>query len=133
MRSGGAPRCIMCGDEREGLGVKEDLVIKAIRQFKRKVTKNEKGFRLVVCRDCYAKYDKLRSKYERRQMTYVALGLVLTITLAIVSQSVVALLYGLALTLLLCLLSLVGYVPALNMPVAKSDRAQGLTTAPKRR
>lgn len=113
-------RCIICGEKKSGLPVKEDFVIGAIRWFKRNVTKNEKGYRLVVCKDCYKEYHKSRAVFERRQIAYLALGVIFTAVLFFASGlNVFTIPFGLALTLFLYLLLLAGrYTPALDVPRA---------------
>lgn len=115
--------CIICGNAREGLEVREDFVLSAMRWFKRNITRNEKGYRLVVCKECFLKYRKQRSSFERRRMLYVGLGLVFTITILAVSggRFLGALAYGAGLTLFLYALALAGYIPALRMP--RKDRS----------
>jgi len=110
-------RCIICGLPKDGLEVKEDYVINFIRLFKRNVTKNEKGYRLVVCKDCYPKYAKQRKRFDTRRATYITLGVIFTALFLVVSPNkLAALAYGVLITLFLYLLSLVNYVPALNIP-----------------
>ncbi|MGC9037247.1 MAG: hypothetical protein ACP5IK_00840 [Candidatus Micrarchaeia archaeon] len=109
--------CIICGQEKPGIEVKEDNVIRAIRWFKRNVTKNEQGNKLVVCKDCYVKYSALRSKYESRQKLYIALGILFVIFSTIVSTNkLVGLGIGIFIFLLLYLISFLSYIPALNLP-----------------
>lgn len=121
-------RCIICGQERNGLEVKEDFVINGIRMFKRYITRNEKGYRLVVCRDCYPKYKKERDRMVRRQITYVAIGIVLAALLVIVARGrPSSILYGVLVVLFLYLISLINYIPSLKMPNA----GQPIQGAPK--
>ncbi len=110
--------CIVCGKPRTGLKVKRDAVIGAISWIKRNITKNEMRSSLVVCKECFLKYKRERDSFVRRQIIYVALGLVFTITLAALSGSRAsyAIIYGLLLTFMLYLLSLLGYVPNVHMP-----------------
>ncbi|MDE1865519.1 MAG: hypothetical protein KGH94_02680 [Candidatus Micrarchaeota archaeon] len=112
----GKRACMICGKERNGEEVKEDYVIQAMRWFKENVTKNAKGYRIVVCNECMPEYRKLRSKFVRRRVMYVGLGVVFTITLAVVSggRYLGILFYGVAITLFLYALSLVSYVPDLK-------------------
>jgi uncharacterized membrane protein len=110
-------RCIMCGEARDGLEVNEDFVIYTMRWFKRNITKNEKNYRLVVCKDCYPKYYEERKKYEKRQALYLVLGILFAIVLIIVGQNkLIALLYGLIVILFVYLLSLLTYIPSVKIP-----------------
>lgn len=107
---------MVCGKERSGAEVQEDHVIKAMRWFKENVTRNAKGYRIVVCRECMPEYRKLRSKFVRRRAMYVGLGIVFTLTLAAFSggRYASAIAYGVAITLFLYVLALVSYVPELR-------------------
>ncbi|MEM3227549.1 MAG: hypothetical protein QXR58_00620 [Candidatus Micrarchaeaceae archaeon] len=119
-------RCIICGLQKDGLELKEDYIIALIRFFKRNITKNEKGYRLVVCKDCYIKYAKQRGKFERRRAAYVAIGIVFMVLFVIVSPNKLsAVLYGLLITLFLYLLSLLNYMPALTLPKRPSASLPG--------
>mgnify|MGYP001626225261 CR=1 FL=1 len=109
--------CIICGQEKLGIEVKEDYVIQAIRWFKRNVTKNEQGNKLVVCKDCYVKYSEMRAKYESRTKLYLTLGLLFLVFSFLVSSNKIAgLAMGVSVFLLLYLISFLSYVPALNIP-----------------
>ena len=107
---------MVCGKEKAGSDVEEDHVIRAMRWFKENVSKNAKGYRIVVCNECMPEYRKLRSKFVRRRAMYVGLGIIFTVSVAVVSGGrylgVVA--YGLGITLFLYALSLISYVPALK-------------------
>lgn len=108
--------CIMCGNRREGLPVVNDHVIEAIRLFKRKVTRNERGSRLVVCRTCYPEYKKRRDKYTSRQALYIGLGVIFMILSLIIAPSVPTFLIALAVLLVMYVFSLLNYTPAIEMP-----------------
>jgi hypothetical protein len=124
----GKKACMVCGRERDGNDIEEDHVIRAMRWFKEHVSRNAKGYRIVVCRECMPEYRRLRSRFVRRRSIYVGLGIVFTLTILVVSGGrylgVVA--YGIAITLFLYLLSLVSYVPELR-------RGSGPDTAKSRR
>jgi len=110
-------RCIICGERRSGLSVNEDNTIRFIRWFKRNITKNEKGYRLVVCKDDYQKYYKARKKFESRRALYLALGVVFTVLMLFVSQNKVwALVYGAIIIVFFYLLTYLTYMPSLKMP-----------------
>ena len=108
--------CIICGKEKPGIEVKPDFVIESIRWIKRNITRNEKGNRLVVCRDCYPAYRKLRERFERREKIYLTLGILFALLSFLISSNK---LYGLGIGLLvialLYLFSLLSYIPSLNM------------------
>ncbi len=109
-------RCIICGQQKPGLTVKDDFVLDSIRWIKRNITKNEKGYTLVVCKEDYKKYLKERNKYIRRQIFYIAVGIIFAALLIIDARSIGAVLFGLAIILLLYLLSLLSYIPAVELP-----------------
>lgn len=111
-------RCIICGEKRDGLEVSDDFIIEMIRWIKRNVTKNEKGYRLVVCKDDFLKYKKARDSYQRKQMFYLVLGAVFAFTLILLSGPNIlgAILYGAIIILFLYALAQISYMPALTMP-----------------
>ncbi len=110
-------RCILCGQEKNGIPVKADYIINSIRWFKRNVTKNEKHYTLVVCKDDYKKYYKARSSFIRKQVGYVALGIIFTVMLAITSRgNLTGIFVGVIITLFLYFMSLLSYMPPLALP-----------------
>jgi hypothetical protein len=118
--------CIICGRKVPGLKVKNDYILSSIRWFKHNVTRNEKGFRLVVCKDDFAKYYKQRKSFERRRSTYVGLGVVFAAALFILSDfNYASLFYGLGIVVFLYLLSLVNYMPALEATSKDEARKPG--------
>ena len=122
--------CIICGKRIAGLEVRDDHILSSIRWFKRNVTRNEKGFRLVVCKDDFPKYYKQRKSFERKRSLYLGLGIVFAIALFVMSSfNLYSLLYGLGIVVFLYLLSLVSYMPALEAAAAaakqKNDSSAG--------
>ncbi len=116
------PRCIYCGKKRDGLGIREDYVIRAVRWFNRKVLHRYHNYRLVVCRDCYLNYRKARARYLKKQATYLAIGIIFAGLLIFVSSAnLFAFAYGIAIILFMYLLSLVSYVPALEVGQEKKE------------
>jgi len=111
--------CIVCAKEKPGIPIKEDRVIGTIRLIKKNVLKSEKRNRIVVCKDCYEDYKKYRKRYTRRQALYLALGVVFLIMLMLINPSVYAALTGLGMLALLYLLSLLNYMPELDIPAGK--------------
>ena len=110
-------RCILCGAARPGLAVREDFVIGSIRWFKRNVAHNEKGYSLVVCRECYPKYKKALASYRRKQVAYVAIGIIFMALLIVLSQDkFLAALSGIAIVAFMYLLSLLSYMPSVSIP-----------------
>jgi hypothetical protein len=113
--------CILCGKEKQGVPVKEDRVIDAIRWFKKNVTKNEQHNFLVVCKEDYPRYRKERSKYTSRRIIYIGLTLFLGLGFFILNPSPLAVLLLLFLLALGYLFSLLNYMPdiVLGTPAAK--------------
>ncbi len=126
-------RCIICGLEKKGLKVKEDHVIYAIRWFKRNVSRNEKGYDLVVCRDCYKKYSSARSSYNRKLFAYLGIGILATVLwIAVGGIKLYSIAAGIVLIAFMYLLSLLSYIPGLDVKKpalekganARSDRSR---------
>ena len=113
-------RCIICGERRNGLEVNKDHIIDAIRWFKRNVTKNERNYRLTVCKDCYPKYKKSRDSYLWKEAAYTAIGLIFAAVLVIASSDRLAsTAYGAAIVLMMYLLSQLSYMPGVRTPAAR--------------
>jgi hypothetical protein len=108
--------CIICGGKKDGIEIREDHVIEAIRLFNRKVLRQPpKNNRIVVCEACYPKYKAQRKKYLGRQRLYLILGGLFVVFGVIVSlNKLEALLVGIVLIAVLYLFSLLTYVPELK-------------------
>lgn len=122
--------CIMCGAERPGIPVKGDMVLDAIRWFKRNVTRNAKDNLLVVCKDDWPRYNKARKRFMTRRAIYVALGVLFVILVNAVAFT----LSTFALTLLVLaffyLLSLFNYIPALDLGKREAKAPAGAARPP---
>ncbi|MCL4375259.1 hypothetical protein M1394_00460 [Candidatus Marsarchaeota archaeon] len=114
--------CIVCGKEKKGIEIEHDIIIKSIRWFKRNVTKNEKNNVLVVCSSCYPLYKKSRDKFELRERLYIALGLIFFILMVFISHTIASFIAGLVVIAFLYLLSLMNYMPKLDLEKAKKIR-----------
>jgi hypothetical protein len=111
------PRCIVCGEQKEGLGVKTDNVIKTLRWLNQHTVKAKNPYIPVVCRECFPKYYKKRKSFERKQVIYVIIGIFFLIFLAIAARgSIGAILVGLLITGFMYLLSFLTYMPQLDIP-----------------
>jgi len=117
------PRCIICGEAKEGLPVEEDYIIATIRWINRSVFKKYRNHRLVVCKECYLKYSKQRERYVHKQITYIAIGVLFTLALFFVSYNPISLLYGIAVIVFMYALSLISYIPALNIKKPEIKKA----------
>lgn len=111
--------CIMCGNKKPGIEVKSDRVISTMRWFKRNVTKNEQGHKLVVCKACYSGYKKGYDRFRSRQKLYLALGILFAI-FGLLSFSLGALVMSLLFVLVMYLLSFLSYMPKLHFPAVPS-------------
>ncbi len=111
--------CIICGKKKRGIPIKEDWVIHAVRWFKANVTKNEKSNLLVVCRECYISYRKAREKFMTRLALYLALGIVFVVIGLLINTSFETFLITVSVLVVLYLLALVSYMPALEIPAGK--------------
>ena len=110
------PRCVICGKAKDGIGIQEDQVLGLLRWFKRNVTRNEKGYKLVVCKSCYPIYTKSRKRFVNRQVLYVGLGVILSLLLVIGgANKLLAVLYSVVVIVFMYALSLLSYMPALKV------------------
>lgn len=107
--------CIMCGKEVGGLAVQEDWVIRFVRGFKTHVTRNARNYKLVVCRECYNNYHRMRKRFVRNRILYTGFGIAFLVVFALVS-GLVGIAVGLVVTVLMYLLSLLSYAPAVDEP-----------------
>ncbi|MGC8662322.1 MAG: hypothetical protein ACP5RT_00870 [Candidatus Micrarchaeia archaeon] len=121
--------CIICGKEKKGFEVKEDYIIKSIRWFKKNITKNEEGNKLVVCKECLPKYIKYRNKFVLREIIYLLLGFLFLIFGLIISFKVSTLLISFVIIVFLYLLSLISYMPELKQKIRNNKQ---IYTLPKK-
>ena len=105
---------MICCEKKKVYQVEEHFVIKGVRWFKKNITKNEKGNKLVVCNKCYPKYVEYRDKFIRRQRIYLLLGFLFLLLGLLTSPSLPSLLFGLGIIFFLYLLSLINYVPKIR-------------------
>ncbi len=132
------PRCIYCGGEKDGIEVREDAVVAAMRWFNRRVLKKYRNYKLVVCKECYLDYKKARKRFMRKQVSYLAIGFLFAALLIAVSpDNAFTYVYGIVVITFMYLLSLVSYVPALKTeapsqqaaPPGPSNRAKNVRKA----
>lgn len=88
-------------------------MIRAIRWFKRNVSRNEKGSRLVVCKECYPAYKKRRDKYISRQILYLILGMLFAIVGLVARLALTTLAVAALVIVGMYLLSLLNYAPSI--------------------
>ena len=109
--------CIVCGKPKKGIAVHEDHVIFAIRWFKTNITKNANNNELVVCKECYPKYSKERRRYTSRLSLYIGIGVIFAILLIISTPSVGSVFAAIGVLVFLYALSLLSYIPRLELEV----------------
>ncbi len=115
-------RCIICGSKTDGLEIKQDYIIDGIRWFKRTITKNEKNYKLVVCRNCYNKYEKSKHSYDKRRISYIALGIITAaLWIFIGNESAGSIVAAIFIIAFMYLLSLLSYTPTLQVEKDKQN------------
>jgi nitrogen fixation/metabolism regulation signal transduction histidine kinase len=107
-------RCMYCGENKDGLEIRDDYVLYTMRWVKRNITRNERGYRIVVCKEDYPKYAKARKRYEGRQKIYIALGLIFAVLVILAGRSALSVFYAIVVLVFVYLFSLLTYVPALS-------------------
>ncbi len=114
--------CIICGEEKDGIAVRDDSVLRALRWFNRTVLRTPpRNNRIVVCASCYPKYKKQRSKYLSRQKTYIVLGVLFMIFGIVIARTITAFFLSLVVLAFLYLLSLLSYVPELDVSAQNNE------------
>ncbi len=110
-------KCIVCGEEKPGIDVKVDYLIEALRWLNLHTIRHKNPYRPVVCRECFNKYTKSRKSFETKRIAYVIIGVVFACVVVVASRaSPFAFLAGLAVIFFMYLLSLISYMPALDIP-----------------
>ncbi|MFH1285934.1 MAG: hypothetical protein ABIH99_05115 [Candidatus Micrarchaeota archaeon] len=91
----------------------DDAYITTIRKIKNKfgIARNSE---LVVCSECLETYKKRREKFEKTLIQYGAVGIVLLIVIVLITQSVQGFFVGLFMALIMVVLSLFYYCPAIK-------------------
>ena len=108
--------CIMCGERKPGIGLRDDNVIRAVRFAKLRILKREPQTKSpVVCRQCYDKYEQARNKYKSREKIYVGLALVFAILGIALRPSIGSLGYGIFVVALFYAIALLNYMPELDL------------------
>jgi hypothetical protein len=105
--------CIICGKRKEGFEVEEDFVIKTIRGIK-KFFRIEKKNKLVVCKDCYQKYLKMRKKFEKKQKHFAIVFIIFFVIAIVFSPNLSTIFCSLILLFLFFLLLAPYYVPKIK-------------------
>ncbi|NYZ60540.1 hypothetical protein H0O01_02475 [Candidatus Micrarchaeota archaeon] len=112
--------CWLCEKEvADGTPLKNDVVIRFIREMKRKVG-ILKGNELVVCSEHLAKYAEKRKKFERNLVLYATVGVLIAIGLPVLPLVAGApfepmtICFSVLLGGMVLALSILNYVPALE-------------------
>ena len=116
-----ATYCIICGNKRNGIPIRNDYVLEVMRWFKRNVTKDEKGNRLVVCKECYPKYKKNMDRFNSRQAIYMVLAGLFFIFTILTAPILQAVSLSIMVFIALYLLSLLNYTPGLQITEKKPN------------
>ncbi len=112
----------MCGKERNGIEIRNDRVIDAIRWMKKTVLHKESSNRLVVCKDCYENYKKAKKRFDSRRRIYLILGIIFALLIIIGSVSVWGVILGIVVLGLIYAFSFFSYIPSLAIDV-KSEKS----------
>ena len=121
------PRCIICNEQKDGLRVAPDYFIETVRWINSHTIKYKNPYRPVVCRQCFTKYRKLRKSFERKRIYYLVIGVLFAGVLAVASKgNPYSFLAGLGVIAFMYLLSLINYMPALEIPSAPMQRTRKL-------
>ncbi len=102
--------CIECGKPGKGHAVLDDYVIDGIRWVKRKLNIEKKNA-LIVCEECFEKYEKRRKSFERSLIIYSGVGVLLGVLLLVINPSLGSLLSASILLLFLLILAHLKYAP----------------------
>ncbi len=115
--------CIICGNEIKktdgAYRVKEDIVIKWLREIKKKL-KIAKNNELFVCKEDYEKYKEKRKQFERNFTFASALAAAILLLLIIVPiffgslPGISSIFFGLIVGAFLILMALISYLPAVE-------------------
>ena len=128
------PRCMICGSQKDGIDVRPDWVIGALKWLNTHTVKYKNPYRPVVCRDCFQKYRKARRSFERKRIAYLAIGVLFAAVLSAASRlSPYALLASAGVVAFMYLLSLVSYMPDIQLPGDDARRERGASGAGGRR
>ena len=112
------PRCIICNEEKDGLQIKEDNVVHALRWLNSHTIKHKNPNYPVVCRECFTKYRKLRKSYERKLVSYLIIGFLFAGFITVGSGGKpLSFLFGFLIIAFMYLLSLINYIPELDFDV----------------
>jgi len=107
--------CIICYQEKNGVPVQDDAVIRAIRSIKQRLHM-AKNNALVVCAGCMEAYQKKRQKYERDLVMHVVLAGVVLVVFVLApiftsGFSIPAIVLGVLLAALIVALSVFSHCP----------------------
>ncbi len=124
------PKCMICNQQKEGINIRQDSVVSAIRWLNSKTFKYSNPYRPVICRDCFLRHRKLRQDFEHKRIAYLVIGFIFLVVLIIASRgNPVSILAGIGVVAFMYLLALISYVPALDIPEQREQQAAA--TRPK--
>jgi len=118
-------RCIICGREKRGAPVADDVVIRAIRWVKRKLGVAQES-RLVVCGEDMEEHTRRRRKFEKHMVQYGALAFILVVVMIVLSGSLPGVLVAVFIGAFILLLGVLGnYHPSLAKEAKLGGRRGG--------
>ncbi|MCL4379170.1 MAG: hypothetical protein M1160_02805 [Candidatus Marsarchaeota archaeon] len=118
-------RCIICNEQKPGLEIAPDSFISAVRWLNEHTMRYKNPYNPVVCRQCFTKYRKARKSFERKRIYYLTIGILFAGVLVAASRlNPYSVLVGLGVVALMYLLSLVSYMPRLELPQAQRPARQ---------
>ncbi len=120
------PRCIVCNEQKDGISIKADNVVGALRWLNSHTVKYANPTRPVVCRECFPKYVKKRKSYETKLIAYLVIGFLFAAFIVAASRAnPISFLFGFGVIVLMYLLSLISYMPPLDIPKQMLSKLNG--------
>ena len=113
--------CIVCGQEKTGYPVEDDVVLSTLRAIKQRLGIST-GNKLVVCKEDVEKAKEKRARFEKYLMWYGILAAAAFFIVLFSSSSLFVLLWAPIAALFVMLLALTMYYPKVILP--KSDEAE---------
>jgi len=126
--------CIVCGQERTGYPVKDDIVLATLRGIKQRLHIST-GNKLVVCEEDVEKAQAKRARFEKYLMWYGILAAAVFFIILFSSSSPIALFWAAIAALFVMLLSLFSYYPKVivSKPAEAGKKVERKTASRKRK
>lgn len=110
--------CIVCGEEKAGYKVEDDILLRAIRSAKERLG-NATGNELVVCEADVPKAKEKRARFEKTAMAYAALGACVLLITLFTGKLPMSAVFGFIGLVAVLSLALVSYYPRAALPNAQ--------------